>query len=359
MGIFIETDQVKDAMKTYYKAALQGNAEAQYKLGECYEDGLGGLEEDPELAFEWYKKAAEQNYPDALYVAGLFYEDGDVIEQDIPKAFQYYNQAAELGDSGAQLHLSHAYRFGDGIEMDPEMAFYYASLAADSNDSVGLLFLSDYYRFGIGTDVNYEKAVEYAQLAVDQEYIPAYSSLGWLYENGQGVPEDKQKAFDLYMEAARRGDCSGQFNLGMWYSDQSNRELYEEENPMWRNSLEESFKWYRLAAENEDADVTEFNSLAECYQYGCGVKQDYDQAIIWYQKSVDLGDEEAQENLDKLFAKKRLIDQLSSEEHEYWDEMKACSDYYEEIPDHERRLLEKLRKLLGITEERAKEIEKL
>ena len=69
--------------------------------------------------------------------------------------------------------------------------------------------------------------------------------------------------------------------------------------------------------------------------------------------------DEAQENLDKLFAKKRAIDQLSSEEHEYWDEMKACSDYCEEIPDHERRLLEKLRKLLGITEERAKEIEKL
>ena len=45
----------------YQKAAEQGNAAAQCKLGVCYDNGTG-VEKDEQKAVEWYQKAAEQGY---------------------------------------------------------------------------------------------------------------------------------------------------------------------------------------------------------------------------------------------------------------------------------------------------------
>lgn len=49
---------------------------------------------------------------------------------------------------------------------------------------------------------------------------------------------------------------------------------------------------------------------------------------------------------------------LNENEKEYWNEYKLCLEDGEEISAGERRLLDKLRIRLQISEERAKEIEK-
>ena len=41
--------------------AEAGDAEAQYNLGQCYENGQVGIKDNKE-AVKWYTKAAEQNY---------------------------------------------------------------------------------------------------------------------------------------------------------------------------------------------------------------------------------------------------------------------------------------------------------
>ena len=48
---------------------------------------------------------------------------------------------------------------------------------------------------------------------------------------------------------------------------------------------------------------------------------------------------------------------VTSEEQEYLEEIRACLDNDGEITSRERRLLDRLRKSLGITEARAKELE--
>ena len=42
------------------KKAKAGDAEAQYKLGDCYYWGEEGVVEDKVEAVKWYRKAAEQ-----------------------------------------------------------------------------------------------------------------------------------------------------------------------------------------------------------------------------------------------------------------------------------------------------------
>ena len=53
------TQSKSTAAEWYRKAADQGDADAQYKLGVFYENGYG-VTQDKEQAMQWYKKAAEQ-----------------------------------------------------------------------------------------------------------------------------------------------------------------------------------------------------------------------------------------------------------------------------------------------------------
>ena len=61
--MFMEKD-LKQAAELFRKAAVQGEAEAQYDLGVCYCNGEG-VEKDPKQAAYWYRKAAEQGYEPA------------------------------------------------------------------------------------------------------------------------------------------------------------------------------------------------------------------------------------------------------------------------------------------------------
>ncbi len=50
-----------ELVKKNRRAAEQGDAEAQYRLGSFYREGFGVQQDDAE-AMKWYRKAAEQGY---------------------------------------------------------------------------------------------------------------------------------------------------------------------------------------------------------------------------------------------------------------------------------------------------------
>ena len=51
--------------------------------------------------------------------------------------------------------------------------------------------------------------------AAGQGFAAAQYNLGTLYENGDGVPQDKSEAAKWYRAAAEQGDEDAQFNL-LW-----------------------------------------------------------------------------------------------------------------------------------------------
>jgi TPR repeat protein len=57
------------------------------------------------------------------------------------------------------------------------------------------------------------KAAEFYQKAADQVDAAAQNNLGWLYENGQGVPKDFGKAAEFYQKAADQGNQAAIANL--------------------------------------------------------------------------------------------------------------------------------------------------
>ena len=65
-----------------YKAkAEQGDAEAQFNLGFCYDDGRG-VRKDYGEAVKWYRKAAEQNFAPAQFNLGYCYAYGQGVRKD-------------------------------------------------------------------------------------------------------------------------------------------------------------------------------------------------------------------------------------------------------------------------------------
>ena len=128
----------------------------------------------------------------------------------------------------------------------------------------------------------FSEAVELIDKARERGYI----SDGNLFKYAK-ICSDKGAyvhAMDLYEIAASHGYAPAQCNLGWHYSTAKN--------------YSEAIKWYRKAA--EQGDDTAQNNLGLCYMMGHGVNQNHSEAIKWLLKSSAHGNKEAKDNLLKM-----------------------------------------------------------
>ena len=90
-----------EAAKWCRKAAEQGLAEAQYKLGLKYENGWGVPINHAE-AVKWLSLAAEQGLAEAQFNLALKYDEGYGVPENDAEAVKWYRKAAEQRHAGAQ-----------------------------------------------------------------------------------------------------------------------------------------------------------------------------------------------------------------------------------------------------------------
>ena len=110
--------------------------------------------------------------------------------------------------------------------------------------------------------------------AVEYGNLEAHFNLGFMYANGQGVPQDYAEAVKWYRKAAEQGLASAQYNLGVVYNNgQGVPQDYAE-----------AVKWFMKAAEQGNA--TAQSRLGVVYSNGKGVPQDYVQANMWINLAV-------------------------------------------------------------------------
>ncbi len=94
-----------DGMELLIEKAEQGDVFSQYELGECYENGWGGMIQDYAEAAKWYTKAAKQGFLEAQCILGAWYCRGQGVAQDYEKAAEWYAKAAEQGSMIAKDNL--------------------------------------------------------------------------------------------------------------------------------------------------------------------------------------------------------------------------------------------------------------
>ena len=117
----------------------------------------------------------------------------------------------------------------------------------------------------------------------------AQFALGFMYERGEGVPEDAGQAVFWYREAAEQGNADAQYNLGVMYRT-------------GKGAPEDAAAagvWFRRAAEQGIA-VAQY-SLGTMYARGEGVPEDARQAVFWYRKAAEQGYADAQSDLGVMY----------------------------------------------------------
>ena len=66
---------------------------------------------------------------------------------------------------------------------------------------------------------DYAEAARLWRPLAEQGDASAQHNLGWMYENGEGVPQDYAEAVKWWRLAAEQGNAHGQNNLGWMYAD--------------------------------------------------------------------------------------------------------------------------------------------
>ena len=119
---------------------------------------------------------------------------------------------------------------------------------------------------GGSTDTEFEAMLARAE----QGDADAQFNLARMYDEGEGVSQDKAEALRWLRSAADQGNSSAQHNLGVKYN--TGRGVPQD--------YAEALRWSRLAAEQGIADA-QFN-LARMYALGLGGPQDDAQAYKWF-----------------------------------------------------------------------------
>lgn len=136
---------------------------------------------------------------------------------------------------------------------------------------------------------DYVNAAVWYRRAADLGHAGAQNDLGWLYQNGWGVPRDNAQAVYWYRLAATQGNGSAQVNIGWMH--QNGRGVPRDYG--------EAMRWYRLAAAQNDPVAAD--NLGVLYRDGLDVRRDHNEAVAWFRKSAAAGHALGQTNLGWMY----------------------------------------------------------
>lgn len=94
----------KRMIAIYKKNAMNGDAQAQVRLGDMYMDGFSG-EKNYSEAFKWFEKATDQNYLEGANKLGVLYARGMGTKQDTAKAKELFKKVCNSGDGFGCINL--------------------------------------------------------------------------------------------------------------------------------------------------------------------------------------------------------------------------------------------------------------
>ena len=160
----------------YRNAAEQGDASAQYNLGNCYYNG-NGVTQNYSEAIRWYRKAAKQEYAGAQCGLGNCYCNGNGVTQNYPEAIKWYRKAAEKGNADAQCNLGFCYIEGNGVTQNDSEAVNWFRKAAEQGLAEAQCILGICYYYGNGVSMNRDEAKFWIKKSAAQGYNDAKNAL--------------------------------------------------------------------------------------------------------------------------------------------------------------------------------------
>jgi TPR repeat protein len=192
-----ETAEKTATFKRRLKAAAQGDANAQLRVGYCYYTSLG-VAKNNARAVDWFRVSATQGLSIAQINLGTCYYAGTGVSKNDADAFRWFLAAAEQENTHAQNRVGLFYYLGEGAPQNEFRAVYWWSKAAEQGDSLAQLRLGGCYFSGRGVGQDYVRALKWYILAAEQGDPAAQVAAGNHYVHGLGVAKDEVEAYAYY-----------------------------------------------------------------------------------------------------------------------------------------------------------------
>ena len=326
-GLGTEQDYEK-AFEWFERSAKQKNKFAQFSLANLYYYG-SGVEKDLSQAFLWYQRASSQGQPYAAYSIAQMYRYGEYVTKDNDTAQRYYKQALsgflkiendDMANDDLFYKLGQMFKLGLGTDSDVTKAIEYFKRSAEMNNKNGFFEYGKALLIGEHIPQDTDSALKILEKAVKLKNSNAKRFLALEYISGEHLEQDFEKGIALLTECADSGDVIACYRLG---------KIYLESEIMPQN-LDKAEKYLLLAEDNEytqyalaklylqeekydiqkavnyfekSADKNHWASyqLGRIYLFGAkDIERDKEQAIEWFTKSANDGNEYAQAILDEI-----------------------------------------------------------
>ena len=250
-------------------------------------------------------------------------------EQDALRE-EFIRRADQTG-AAAWYELGKAYEEGDqGLLQDKAQAADWYRKAAEQKNTDAMFALARMYDTGDGLPQGKKKALDlYLKVADSYSSAAADAMLAlWrMYDTGDGVEQDKKKALDWLLRAAKDSHVEAMRRLGLLYAEGS--DLVERDGVL-------AALLYSKASEKGDGEASfllacqldagngksqnnakalvlyhkaaQLNyppaayRLGKIYSRGEGVDPDLEQAAFWFQRAAEQGNADAQYALGQLYA---------------------------------------------------------
>ncbi len=228
------TQNPTEAFKCAKIAADNGIITSYFKVGTMYNNGEG-VEQNYQEAYKWIKKAAEAKDPYSYGALGIMYYQGIGTAIDLKEAYRIAKIGAEYENPEAMELLARMYREGKGVSKSIIDSFEWQKKAAEKGFVSSFIWLGVMYEDGLGTSKDVNEAITWYKKAYDKnvpdapmmlctayytqkDYVEAkkwadktinqkefafvgYRILALLNIYGLGVPQNKDKAFELIAKA--------------------------------------------------------------------------------------------------------------------------------------------------------------
>lgn len=320
-GLGTEQDYEK-AFEWFERSAKQKNKFAQFSLANLYYYG-NGIEKDLSQAFLWYQRASSQGQPYAAYSIAQMYRYGEYVTKDNDTAQRYYKQALsgflkiendDMANDDLFYKLGQMFKLGLGTDSDVIKAIEYFKRSAEMNNKNGLFEYGKALLTGEHIPQDADSAVKLLEKAVKLKNSNAKRFLALEYISGEHLEQDIEKGIALLTECADSGDNFACYKLGKIYfkgdivlQDLDKAEKYllsAEDNEFTQYAFgklylqEEKYDIQKAVNYFENcADKNHWASyqLGRIYLFGAaGLTKDKEQAIEWFTKSANDGNEYAQ-----------------------------------------------------------------
>lgn len=179
------------------KAADLGQVDAEYAMGMAYLNGYL-REEDAFKAYDFFLKAAEKEHLEAMYQVALCQIQGRGVYTNMKQSFETFMKAAKLGHAPSMTSIARFFKGGIGVDKDYAEAVQWLKKAIKKKDKNARLEYGNILLEGYeGVEADYDSAFKLF-LSIEKEVPGALEALAVCYENGYGVEQNLDVAFQYY-----------------------------------------------------------------------------------------------------------------------------------------------------------------